>query len=49
VIPTAQRLAAGKDTVDEQTRMVHSIFPFHLLLLTSIILLAAVQFSTTFK
>ena len=49
VIPTAQRLAAGKDTLDEQTRMVHSIFPFHVLLLVSILLLAAVQFSTTFK
>jgi hypothetical protein len=49
VIPTAQRLAAGKESVDEQTRMVHSIFPFHIVLLISILLLAAVQFSTTFK
>jgi hypothetical protein len=49
VIPTAQRLAAGKDPVDEQTRMVRSIFPFHIVLLISILSLAAVQFSTTFK
>ena len=49
IIPTAQRLAAGKDPVDEQTRMVYSIFPFHLLVLTTVLLLAAVQFSTTFK
>jgi hypothetical protein len=49
VIPTAQRLATGKDSVERQTRMVHSMFPSHVLLLISILLLAAVQFSTTFK
>jgi hypothetical protein len=49
VIPTAQRLASGKEAVDSQTRMVHSIFPYHIVLLVSILLLAAVQFSTTFK
>jgi hypothetical protein len=49
VIPTAQRLATGKDSVEQQTRMVHSIFPFHIMLLISILLLAAVQFSTTFR
>jgi hypothetical protein len=49
VIPTAQRLATGKDSVEQQTRMVRSIFPFHILLLISILLLAVVQFSTTFK
>lgn len=49
VIPTAQRLAAAKDTVEEQTRMVRGMFPAHILLLISILLLAAVQFSTTFR
>jgi hypothetical protein len=47
VIPTAQRLAAGKDVLDEQTRMVHSIFPFHIVLLISILLLTIVQLATT--
>lgn len=49
VIPTAQRLGAGKDTVEEQTRMVRSIFPAHLVLLVCILLLAAVQLVSTFK
>lgn len=49
VIPTAQRLAAGKDTVDAQTRMIHGMLPFHIVLLINILLLAAVQFSTTLK
>jgi hypothetical protein len=49
VIPTAQRLAAGKDTIDQRTRMVHSMFPFHLFLLVSVLVLAAVQFSTTLR
>ncbi len=47
VIPTAQRLAAGQDAVEQQTRMVHSILPFHLMLLTCILLLAGVQFFCT--
>ncbi len=49
VIPTAQRLATAKDPVEARSRMVHSMLPFHLLLLISILLLAAVQFSTTFR
>ncbi len=49
VIPTAQRLATGKDTVEERSRMIHSMFPFHILLLISILALAAVEFSSTFK
>lgn len=43
VIPTAQRLATGKDPVDEQTRMAHSILPFHIVLLVCILSLAGVQ------
>lgn len=49
VIPTAQRLATDKDTVDERTRMVHSMFPAHVFLLTCILSLAAVQFFGTGK
>jgi hypothetical protein len=49
VIPAAQRLAAGKDAEDTRTRLVHSMFPGHVALLISILLLALVQLSTTFK
>jgi hypothetical protein len=49
VIPTAQRLAAGKDDVEQQTRMVRSIFASHVGLLISILLLAAVQFTATLR
>jgi hypothetical protein len=45
VIPTAQRLGAGTDTEDERTRMVHSMMPFHLILMVNILLLTAIQFS----
>ena len=44
VIPTAQRLGAGTDTEDVRTRMVHSMLPFHLILMVNIILLTAIQF-----
>jgi hypothetical protein len=44
VIPAAQRLAAGKDTVEQQTHLVHGILPYHLVLLASILSLATVQF-----
>ena len=44
VIPTAQRLGSGKDPEDVQTRMVHGMLPFHLVLLINILLLAAIQF-----
>jgi hypothetical protein len=43
VIPTAQRLGSGKDPEVVRTRMVHSMLPFHVVLLVSIVLLAAVQ------
>ena len=49
VIPTAQRLAADKDAAAERTRMVHGMFPAHILLLVTILLLTAVQFFWTFK
>ena len=45
VIPTAQRLGAGTDSEEVRTRMVHSMLPFHLVLLINILLLAAIQFS----
>ncbi len=44
VIPTAQRLATSKDAVEQRTRMVHSILPYHLVLLTCILSLAGLQF-----
>ena len=46
VIPTAQRLASGKDPEDVQTTLVHNMFPFHILLFICILLLAAIQLST---
>jgi hypothetical protein len=46
VIPTAQRLASGKDPADKQTSLIHSMFPAHVVLLLCILLLAAIQFST---
>jgi hypothetical protein len=49
VIPTAQRLAAATDPDDTRTRMVHSIFPYHLAILVCILSLAVVQFSTTIR
>ena len=49
VIPMAQRLASGKDAEDARTRLVHAMFPGHVVLLISILLLALVQFSTTLK
>ena len=46
VIPMAQRLAAGKDSAEERTRMIHAMLPFHLVLLVDIVALSAIQFST---
>ena len=46
VIPTAQRLASGKDPADTQTRLIHGMFPSHVGLLVCILLLAAIQLST---
>lgn len=45
VIPTAQRLGAGTDSEDVRTRMIHSMLPFHLILMVNILLLTAIQFS----
>jgi hypothetical protein len=47
VIPTAQRLATDKDTINARTRMVHGMFLAHIFLLIAILLLALVQFSGT--
>jgi hypothetical protein len=44
VIPTAQRLGAGTDPEDVRTRMIHSMLPFHLILMVNIIALTAIQF-----
>jgi hypothetical protein len=44
VIPTAQRLAADNAPDDARSRMVHSMLPFHIVLLVNILLLAAIQF-----
>ena len=46
VIPMAQRLASDKESEDKRTSLVHSMLPFHLVLLISILLLATIQFST---
>jgi hypothetical protein len=43
VIPTAQRLASGKDSPDVQTRLIHGVFTAHALLLVCILALAALQ------
>jgi hypothetical protein len=45
VIPTAQRLSAGKDDAEQQARMVHGMLAAHIALLISVLSLAAVQFS----
>ena len=47
VIPTAQRLASGKDTEEKQTSLVHSMFPYHIVLLILVLSLALLQFSST--
>ena len=46
VIPTAQRLASGKDPADKQTSLIHGMFPSHVFLLICILALAGIQFST---
>jgi hypothetical protein len=43
VIPTAQRIGSGKDLAELRTPLIHSMMPFHVLLLIDIFLLAAVQ------
>jgi len=47
VIPAAQRLSSGKDPEDVQTRLIHSMLPGHIFLLVSILVLAAIQLSTS--
>ena len=47
VIPTAQRLATDKDSMEERSRMVKGMFPSHVFLLLCILTLAAVQFYAT--
>jgi hypothetical protein len=49
VIPAAQRLASGKDTPELRSQMVHSMLPYHLLLLAAVLLLAAIQLIGTVK
>jgi hypothetical protein len=43
VIPTARRLASGKDPAEVQTRLVHGVLTAHVLLLACILVLAAIQ------
>jgi hypothetical protein len=47
VIPTAQRLSSGNDPADVQTRLIHGMFPAHVMLLVCILALAAVQLGVT--
>ena len=44
IIPTAQRLASGKDSEETQTSLVHTMFPAHVIVLICVLLLAAIQF-----
>jgi hypothetical protein len=46
VIPGAQRLASGKESAESQTRLAHSLFPYHLLFLVLVLSLALLQSST---
>ncbi len=43
VIPTARRLASGKDPAEVRTRLIHGVFTAHALLLVCILVLAAIQ------
>jgi len=45
VIPSAQRLAADKDTLEDRSRMVYLMFPAHFFILICILLLAVAQSS----
>ncbi|MFQ5349067.1 MAG: hypothetical protein ACE5EG_01340 [Thermoanaerobaculia bacterium] len=46
VIPWAQRLASGEESVEGQTRLAHGLFPFHMLFLILILSLVLLQSST---
>jgi hypothetical protein len=43
VIPTARRIASGRDPAEVRTRLVHGVFTAHALLLVCILGLAAIQ------
>ena len=43
VIPGAQRLASGKESVEEQTRLAHSMFAYHLVFLVLVLSLVLLQ------
>jgi len=43
VIPGAQRLAAGKETVEEQTRLAHGLLFYHLVFLVLVLALVLLQ------
>lgn len=43
VIPKAQRIGSGKESDDVQTRLVHGMFPSHIVLLVCVLLLAVIQ------
>ena len=43
VIPGAQRLASGKESVEEQTRLAHSLLAYHLVFLVLVLSLAVLQ------
>ncbi len=47
IIPTAQRLAGGQDGAEQQSRMIHTMLPFHAWMMINLLLMVAVQFSTT--
>ena len=43
VIPTARRLASGREPPEVQTRLIHGAFTAHVLLLVCILVLAVIQ------
>lgn len=47
VIPRAQRLASGKETAQKQAFYIHSLFPYHIILLILVLALTLLQFSAT--
>ncbi len=49
VIPAAQRLSSGKEPEDARAQLIRSMFPWHVILLASILSLALVQGSTTLR
>jgi hypothetical protein len=47
VIPGARRIASGREPADEQTRLVHTMFPAHAVILVCILVLALLQLAGT--